>query len=58
MALFQKNGVQLKMAILDLSKSFDANSLCNFEEITQSFCVYCKRGQSYTAVPPGCHLIF
>lgn len=59
MALFQKNGVQLNMAILDLSKSFDANSLCSSEEITWSFHVYCKRGQqSYTTVPQGCHLIF
>lgn len=44
-ALFQKNGVPLNTAILDLSKSFDANSMCNFEEITQSFHVYFKRGQ-------------
>lgn len=46
------------MAILDLSKSFDASSLCNFEEITPSFHVYCKRGQQYTTVPQRCHLIF
>lgn len=45
MALSQKNGMQLNMAILDLSKSFDANSLCNFEEITQYFHVYFKRGR-------------
>lgn len=44
-ALFQKNGVQLNIAILGLSKSFDANSLCNFEETSQSFHVYSKRGQ-------------
>jgi len=29
--------MQLNMAALDLSKSFDANSLYNFEEITPVF---------------------
>lgn len=44
MALVQKNGEQLNTAVLDLSRSFDANSLCNTEEIIHSFCVRCKGG--------------
>lgn len=44
-ALFQKNGEQLNKAVLDLSRSFDANSLCNFEEIIHSFHVLCEGGQ-------------
>lgn len=51
MALFQKNGVQLNTGILDLFESSDANSLCNFGEITQVFHVSCKRGQFATIVP-------
>lgn len=53
MALFQKNGVQLNTAILDLSKSFDANSLCNFEETNQSLHVFGKGGTTICNHVPG-----
>ncbi|EOB07518.1 hypothetical protein Anapl_02016 [Anas platyrhynchos] len=57
-ALFQKNGVQLNTAILDLSKSSDANSLCNFEETNQSLLVFvhflCEaQGELYIFVHVG-----
>lgn len=53
MALFQKNGVQLNTAILDLSKSSDANSLCNFEETNQSLLVFGKGGTTICNHAPG-----